>query len=123
MAIADLTVSAQEWLDADRKDPDGMVARYLRDVATEVENIEQITVRRRTGGTMRSIRTETAYDADGFVEEHVASRNPQSNVLNARAGYVWNRGPAGVRNAHTSGVRRTFPFMREALVTVERVGL
>ena len=32
---------------------------------------------------------------DGFLEEHVASSNPQSNVLNAKNSFVYNRHKKG----------------------------
>ena len=120
--VASLEVSAQEWLDADRRDRDGMVAKYLRGLADEVENLERITVPRRTGLTFESIHVDEVEDADGFLEEHVASRNPQSNVLDAKNGFVYNRHKKG-RPKGSSGVREVHPFMREALLTVTKVGL
>lgn len=127
MAIAELAVSAQRWIEDEFRDPQSDGVAFLRELADEVAGHERALVPRRTGRTMGSIHVDEVVGAGGLIEEHVASRDPQTSVLNSVHGYVRNPGPhtsAPMRSRGTGKTtRRSYPFAREALLAVTVVRL
>lgn len=126
MAIADLALSAQVWIEDEFRDPNSEGVQYLRDLADDVADAERSLVPRRTGRTLESIHVDEVIGAGGLIEEHVASRNPQTSVLNSAHGYIRNPGPHtnAPRRSRGTGktIRRSYPFAREALLSVTKVG-
>ena len=120
--MADLIVAADAWLDSELRDPDSDVAAYLREIADQVAGEARVLAPKRTGRTAASVHTEDATDSDGDFYVRVGSRNPQTDVLNAKLGYIHNRHSKNVKRRFSKDdtVRPSHPFAREALWSVSR---
>jgi hypothetical protein len=122
--VADLAITAQEWIEDQLRDPRSEPVAYLRHLAALTADNARAAVPRRTGLTLESVHVEEVTGSDGFIYERVLSRNPVTDVLNSASGVIRNRGRdtreltrTGRRKRSRTGrsVRLAHPFMREAL--------
>jgi hypothetical protein len=109
-------------------DEDGPVGEYVTALAERGAELARAGVPRATGHMMETIRSGTDHDpftgavrgwygagyfADPPFGKVWTAGFPVINALEAKAGYVWNRSPAGQRR--TRGARRSHPFLTAAL--------
>lgn len=130
MALADLAVAAQAWVEDEFRDPGSEGVAFLRGLAEETEGAARALVPRATSGTFDSIHVEEVTGKDGVHYFRVLARRPQVDVLDSASGYIRNPGPrtneltrTGRRRRSSTGrtVRKSDPFMREALFTTTKV--
>ena len=130
MALADLAVSAQGWIEAEFRDPASDAVKYLRHLADETAGFARADVPVHTGDTLRSIHVDERTAHDGTFWFKVLARRPVVDVLNSASGVIRNPGPrtgqltrTGRKRRSSTGrsVRRAQPFMREALFETTKV--
>ena len=127
MALADLAIASQQWIEDEFRDPGSDGVRFLRHLADETAGNARAAVPRRTSGTFDSISVDEVTGKDGIHYFRVLARRPQVDVLNSSTGYIRNPGPrtheltrTGRRRSSTGRtVRPAEPFMREALAMLE----
>jgi hypothetical protein len=115
-----IAISAQGWLDDQRRDPAGPVAELLRGLAGEIADAERGFVPKRTGATLASIGVEEDADDDGFIYERVVSGKLISNINASSTGYIKNRHSLNVKRrfARDDTERKAQPFQREAIDSI-----
>jgi hypothetical protein len=109
-------------------DPHGPVGELMDELAAAGANLARELVPRDSGRMTETITSGTdrdpfdqtvrawfgaGYDADVPAGRPWVSGFPVINALEAKHHYVWNRSPRNQK--HTRGVRRTEPFVTEAL--------
>jgi len=109
-------------------DEHGMAGGLMHELAERGAELARELAPRRSGKMLETITAGTdrdpfdrtargwfgaGYNADPPAGKPWSAGFPVINALEAKYHYVWNRSPAGRK--HASGVRRTHPFLDEAL--------
>lgn len=115
-----IEISADGWLDEQRRDPASELSGLLRELAGAIADEMRIAVPKKTERTLRSIGVSDHFDRDGFFEAHADSDKLITNINESSDGLIRNRHSLDVKRrfAKPESVRKANPFQTIAVDSV-----